>query len=124
MAHEARSVEDGAPLASGSVAVPELSVAAIRRFCRKYTRPVSKEVALDLTVRGNYVTIWEWRRPLEDASHEWSKMPATQLRYDPAESDWSLCWRTKSRWEPYAVHLSLAKALKMISDDAVGAFFI
>lgn len=111
---------------SALVAVPELSVATIRRFCRRHTRPLSGEVALDLTVRGNHVTIWEWRRPHDDASAEWTKMPAAQLRYEPVDATWSIYWHYRDRWVAYderGTALGLAKALKIIGDDKVGAFF-
>ena len=76
-----------------------------------------------MTVRGNSVTIWERRPPPVDTSDEWTRVQAAQLRYDDIDEDWSLYWRHKGRWEPYAEHLILAKALTMVGEDKLGAFF-
>ena len=105
------------------MAVPELSLATIRRFCREAAPPpLNREVRLEITVRGDSVTIFERRPPAAD-SEEWTRMHAAQLRYDATGAQWSLYWRCKSRWEPYADKLNLAKALQIIGDDKLGAFF-
>jgi hypothetical protein len=43
-----------------------------------------------MTVRGNFVTIWERRPSPDDTSDEWTRMHAAQMRYNPADATWSL----------------------------------
>jgi hypothetical protein len=60
-------------------------LAAIRRFCRQATPPpLDREVVVEMTVRDNFVTIWERRPPPGNASNEWTRMHAVQMRYNPA----------------------------------------
>lgn len=109
------------------MAVPEIMLAAIRRFCRQATpHPLDREVLVEMTVRGNFVTIWERRPPSDDTSDEWTRMHAAQMRYNPADATWSLYWRYRNRWEPYDARgepLSLQQALTVVGEDRLGAFF-
>lgn len=59
-----------------------MMLAAIRRFCRQATPPpLDREVVVEMTVRGNFVTIWQRRPPPDDTSDGWTRMHAAQLRY-------------------------------------------
>ncbi len=84
------------------MAVPELSLRAIRRFFRQPTAVTGdQEVRVDVTVRGNYVTIWEGRRPLDEP--EWPPLRrVAQLRFAPDDGSWSLYWWDgRGHWHPW-----------------------
>ena len=69
------------------MAVREITLAAIRRFGRQATpAALNREVVLQMTVRGDVVTIWERRPPTDKALEEWTRMQVTQMRYNPAEA--------------------------------------
>lgn len=77
-----------------------------------------------MTVRGNSVTIWERRRPLDGSPGQWTRMKSAQLRHNPSDATWALYWSDRRGWQLYfEAGTSLDKALQAIHDDPLGAFF-
>lgn len=80
-----------------------------------------------MTVRGNFVTLWESRASTTEGVGEWTRMRVAQLRWLPGAARWALYWTdSRNRWHPYddrGVTLDLDKALKLIDADPLGAFF-
>ena len=112
----------------GGVAVPELAVARIRRFCEERT-PVElrDEMRLEADVRGNAVTISDCRPPWDGSPRDWTRMRIAQLRFDPTTQRWALHWADRnSRWHPYddlAPTNSLDRVLAGIDRDPTCFFF-
>jgi Protein of unknown function (DUF3024) len=110
------------------VAVPELAVAHIRRFCEKRTpADLRDEMRLEADVRGNSVTISDCRPPWDGSPGEWTRMRVAQLRFDPTTQRWTLHWADRnSRWHPYddlAPTTNLDRVLAEIDRDPTCIFF-
>ncbi|MDP4013432.1 MAG: DUF3024 domain-containing protein [Candidatus Nanopelagicales bacterium] len=85
--------------------VPDLDLHRIRRFAEsRVPMQVRNEVRVEVTVRGNSVTVVERRPPWNDPlSPDWTTFPITQLRWDPKRKTWSLWWRDRNaRWHTYS----------------------
>jgi hypothetical protein len=115
------------------VAVPELILRAamtkVESFCRRHVpEQYRDEVRLEVTVRGNSVTVIERRPPWrEGIGTEWTSLRIAQLRYDSALALWSLYWSdSNDRWLHYADATparSVDTLIEAIQDDRSGVFF-
>jgi hypothetical protein len=96
---------------------PSASLAAIRRRCREDGPALtSTRTALDVTLLGNKVTIWQ-RSAAPDAAGPPARRRAAQLRYDPSRDDWLVFYPTgHDHWEPYG-----GREVPMDVDDALTA---
>jgi hypothetical protein len=85
------------------VAVPDLAVTKIKRFCEHRTPPhLRDEMRLEVDVRGNSITIADCRPLWQGAPGEWTRMKIAQLRYEPQTTTWKLYWADRnSRWHFY-----------------------
>jgi hypothetical protein len=85
------------------MAVPELALAKIRRFCEERTPPgLRDQMRLEATTRGNSVTIADWRPLWLGEPGEWISTPVAQLRYEPTSTRWTLYWvDSNGRWHRY-----------------------
>ncbi len=109
----------------------ELELAMIKRRCRKMIPPPFRdEVRVEVTRRGNSVTLWE-RRPLASGPPgQWSRMRIAQLRHEPASGTWSLYWPDgRDKWQPWeskklkGMLVSLDTVLRIVESDPLGIFF-
>ena len=66
------------------MAVPEVDLARIRRFCEKQVPPEMRDqVRVEHRVRGRTVTIVEHRPPWNPAlGPEWTDTPQARMKYD------------------------------------------
>ena len=106
--------------------VPDLDLAAIRRYCELRIPPDARgQVRVEAQVTQNNVTITERRAPWRDDSDDWSEHPVARLRYTVKSGLWMLYWRDRNdRWHrhtgPAANVLGL---LDEIDHDATGIFW-
>lgn len=85
--------------------VPDLDLARIRKYAEsRIPVRLHNELRVDVTVRGNSVTVVELRPPWDDPDGpDWTSFPIAQLRWDPKWKTWSLRWRDRNlRWHPYS----------------------
>jgi hypothetical protein len=85
------------------MSVPDVALARIRRFCDDRTPPNFRDqMRLDVTARGNSVTIVDCSRLGPGAPDEWIRMRIAQLRYDASYEQWTLYWAdSNGRWHRY-----------------------
>ena len=86
------------------VAVPEIAVAAVRRYCEsKIPAQHRDEIRVECDVRGKNLTIFECRPPwTPELGTDWTRQPVAQLRYEPADHHWRLyCADRNGRWHFY-----------------------
>jgi hypothetical protein len=85
------------------MAVPELAVTKIRRFCEAHSPAhLRDEMRLEATTRGHSVTIADCRPLWQGAPGEWTRMNIAQLRYDPTTQHGTPYWADRnSRWHRY-----------------------
>ena len=85
------------------MAVPELALTKIRRFCDAHSPThLRDEIRLEVTSRGNSITIADCRPLWQGAPGDWTRMNIAQLRYDPTSQHWTLYWADRnSRWHRY-----------------------
>jgi hypothetical protein len=70
--------------------LPDLDVERVKRFCaKKVPANLADEVRLEVTTRGQSVSIHERRPVWRGAPGEWTSMPVAQLRYD-GDGEWTL----------------------------------
>jgi hypothetical protein len=110
------------------VAIPEVAVQRVRRFCDDQTPlEAGDQMRLEATVDGNKVTLADCRPPWDGSAGEWTSAPFAQLRYQAASKLWSLYWGdSNDRWHRYDEidHLvDLETALTEIANDPSCIFF-
>jgi hypothetical protein len=110
------------------MAVPELSLAKLRRFCDQRTpADMSDQMRLEATTRGNSVTLADCRPPWDGASSDWTRLPFAQLRYQPDNQLWTLYWADRNdRWHLYEgldSTTDLDALIREIDDDPTCIFF-
>lgn len=90
------SRQDG--LQTGAMALPEIDVARIRRWCAaRVLEAVRDQVRVEADVTDRHVTIVECRPPWRaDFGPEWTRFPIARLRYTQASKQWSLNWRDRN----------------------------
>jgi hypothetical protein len=110
------------------MAVPDTDLARIRRFCDEQTPPEFRDrMRLEVTTRGNSVTILNCEPLWGSPSAEWIKAPIAQLRYDHESAPWSLFWADRNdRWHPYDQLYptrNVKRVVAEIEDDPTCIFF-
>ena len=114
---------------STRTAVPDTALATIRRYCnRRVPAQHRDEIRVEYDVRGKNVTIYECRPPCHpDLSPTWSRQPIAQLRYDPDDRHWRLCWADRNgRWHHYDTlepTIQVVELLGEIDADPTGIFW-
>lgn len=80
------------------MALPEIDVARIQRWCRaRVPQAVRDEVRVEADLADRHVTIVECRPPWgADPGLEWTRFPIARLRYTTATKRWSLYWRDRN----------------------------
>jgi hypothetical protein len=83
-------------------AVRETADRALALFCaRRFPEDVRQHILIELSFRGNSVTLFE-RRPTSFEPSGWSKFVVAQFRFDLDSSAWTLFWRDRNgRWHLY-----------------------
>ena len=84
-----------------SVALPDLDVARIKRWCEgRVPRSAQNEVRVEFEVADLSVTIVERRAPWpDDPNPLWTRFPVARLQFSSGTQTWSLFWR--DRYERY-----------------------
>jgi hypothetical protein len=85
-------------------AIPDTDLEAIRLFCQANSPEEHRDqLRVEYGVRGKSVTIYECRPPWQpDLGPDWMRQPIGQLRYNPQDRHWSLCFADRnSRWHYY-----------------------
>ena len=111
-----------------AVAVPDLAVAKLRRFCEsRVPAHLRDEVRLEVDVRGNSMTIADCRPLWLGAPGEWTRMKIAQIRYEPETGLWRLyCADRNGRWHFYddlEPTTQLEEVIDEIDDDPTCIFF-
>lgn len=105
----------------------ELKVGA---FCeRRVPAHLRDEIRLELTVRGDAITIVERRPPWRaEFGPEWSSMKIAQLRFDAASRTWTLWWADRNgRWDRYwdvDATPDIDELLREINEDPTAIFWV
>jgi len=110
------------------MAVPDLAVAKIKRFCARRTpEQLRDEMRLDVAVRGDSVTILDCRPLWQGAPGEWARMKVAQLRYDTGSRRWALYWADRNgrwhRYDDFEPAEDLDEVLVKLDQDPTGIFF-
>lgn len=112
--------------------MPERERARAARLLQNFTKrkvppQLRREVRLELSWRGNAITLYErrppWRGRLTD---EWTKLPTAQFRYEGASGVWRLYWRRATgRWAEYRERpkRDIAAVIRAVEEDRFGAFW-
>lgn len=91
-------------MATPKLALPQLDLARIQRYCDGKIPPrLHEQIRIDMEVRGRSVTILECRPPWTPAiGPRWTRMPVARLRYLVGRGVWLLDWRDRNeRWHLY-----------------------
>lgn len=115
------------------MALPELvrrnAEAKVGAFCeRRVPEHIRDQVRLELTVRGNAITIVERRPPWRaEFGPEWSSMKIARLRFDAGTRTWTLWWADRNgRWDRYwdvDATPDIDELLREIDEDPTGIFW-
>jgi hypothetical protein len=108
------------------VAVPTQQLEAIRKYCEaRVPKRKREQVRVEYAARGNRVTISELRPMWSGVSDEWIAHFVAQLRYDPADNTWTICWRDRTGWRPLPALEpgELASVLEELTADPSGLFW-
>lgn len=75
----------------------------LQRFCEaRVPQRARNEYRLEFRCRGHSITLYECRPPWHPSLRDWSRLPAAQFRYDPAQQVWTLYWADRNcRWHVY-----------------------
>jgi hypothetical protein len=109
--------------------VRETAVATVQRYCERRVPPTSRsEMRLELSVRGNSITIVERRPPWSElVGPEWTWMRIAQLRYEARSGTWALYYADREdRWWPYDFaepSPGVDELLRALDEDPSGIFW-
>ena len=80
------------------MALPELDVARVQRWCAaRVPEHARHQVRVECEVAPRHLTIVERRAPWrEDFGPEWTAFPIARLRYTAADKSWTLYWRDRN----------------------------
>lgn len=111
------------------MAIPDDALREAKAFCdRRVPSELRDEMRLEVTARGNTITIVEWRAPWDpQASDAWTSTDVAQLRFDGIRGVWFLRHPDRSgRWRTYTERgatKTLAPQLAELDDDPTGIFW-
>jgi Protein of unknown function (DUF3024) len=115
------------------VAIPEAiereATKEVEAFCDgRVPHELRDQVRLELSVRGNSITIVERRPPWrEDFGPDWSSVKVAQLRLEPSARVWTLyCSDANGRWLRYSdaqPSNDIRSLLNEIDADPTGIFW-
>jgi hypothetical protein len=110
------------------MAVPAPDIAKIRQFCEKHSPSyLADQLRLELTSRGNSITIADCRPISPGAPGDWMRLSIAQLRYEPNRGLWTLYWADRNdRWHKYEdlePTADIQAVLAEIDEDPTGIFF-
>jgi hypothetical protein len=82
--------------------------------------------AIEFTIRGNEVSLFESRPHLQGGG-EWISMKVARFKKDPKTETWHLYWADRnSKWRPYPplpFHRDIEKLLQEVEKNETGAFW-
>jgi hypothetical protein len=80
------------------VALPELDVAQVRRWCvARVPEHARHQVRVECQAAPRHLTIVERRAPWrQEGGPEWTTVPVARLRYTVADKSWTLYWRDRN----------------------------
>ena len=80
------------------MAMPELDVARVRRWCAEQVpKHALHQVRVECQVAARHLTIVERRAPWrENLGPEWTTFPIARLRDTPKDKTWTLYWRDRN----------------------------
>jgi Protein of unknown function (DUF3024) len=86
------------PPAGDLVALPELDVARVRRWCAaRVPEHARDQVRVECQAAARHLTIVERRAPWRtDRGSEWTSFPIARLHYTAADHSWTLYWRDRN----------------------------
>jgi hypothetical protein len=111
------------------MALPELDVAQVQRWCAvRVPEHARNQVRVECEVAPRHLTIVERRAPWrEDFGPEWTSFPIARLRYTAADKTWTLYWRDRSlrfhTYEPLAPSHRVEDLLTEIDRDPTCIFW-
>lgn len=84
--------------AGDAVALPELDVARVQRWCAaRVPEHARHQVRVECDTAPRHLTIVQRRAPWrEDYGPQWSSVPIARLRYTAASKSWTLYWRDRN----------------------------
>jgi hypothetical protein len=91
----------------------------LETYCAEHIPPhVRDQIRIEMTTRGNSVTIWECRPPWRpDFGPEWTRTKVAQLRYDPDHFTWTMFWADRNgKWLAYPRLPSTANFDKVLDE--------
>jgi Protein of unknown function (DUF3024) len=80
------------------MALPDLDVARVRRWCTaRIPEHARHQVRVECEAAPGHLTIVERRAPWrENDGSEWTTLPIARLRYTAADKTWRLFWRDRN----------------------------
>ena len=80
------------------MALPELDVARVRRWCAaRVPEHARDQVRVECDVAPRHLTVVERRAPWRAGPDpEWTSLPVARLGYTAANRTWTLCWRDRN----------------------------
>lgn len=111
------------------MALPELDVARIHRWCsERVPEHALHQVRVECEVADRHLTIAERRAPWRaDLGPEWTSFPIAHLRYTASARTWTLYWRDRNlRFHQYDLarpSRSIEDLLTEITSDATAIFW-
>ncbi|NLT54592.1 MAG: DUF3024 domain-containing protein [Actinomycetales bacterium] len=111
------------------MALPELDVARVQRWCAaRIPERARHQVRLECEVTARHLTIVERRAPWrEDFGPQWSSLPIARLRYTATTGTWTLYWRDRNlrfhTYDPIAPSPRIEDLLAEIEGNPGGIFF-
>lgn len=108
------------------MALPELDLARIQRWCdKKVPRHLWDQVKIEADISNRHVTLVEVRPPW-DGRGEHTRLPIARLRYTKATGLWSLYWRDQNlKFHEYDIRpvRHVEALLRHIDDSGDPIFF-
>jgi hypothetical protein len=115
--------------AADSMALPELDVARVRRWCAaRVPEHARHQVRVECTVTSRHLTIVERRMPwCDDVGPEWTSFPIARLSYTATDKSWTLYWRDRNlrfhSYDPLAPSQRVGDLLTEIDRDPTCIFW-
>ncbi|TSD93770.1 DUF3024 domain-containing protein [Skermania sp. ID1734] len=101
------------------MAVPELDVARVQRWCRtRVPDHALHQVRVECDVAARHLTIVERRAPWhQDFGPDWTSFPIARLRFTAATKTWTLYWRDRHlRFHLYDLHPASAHVEALLDE--------